>query len=138
MPAILASLLGRALPYLIVGATALGIFLYVQHLRKENADLRNVKAALSQELDQAEAVNRANLDALARYKAAAEKAIAALAAERDDAVREQAGLRALAGRIAASRGMAGQDAPAAPVLRDALAGLRTAAPLAARQEGSKP
>ena len=130
MPAILASLLGRALPYLIVGAAAIGIVLYVQHLRKANADLRDVKAALSQQLDQAQAVNRADLDALARYKAAAEKAIAALAAERDQAVREQAGLRALGGRIAASRGMAGRDAPIAPVLRDALAGLRGPQPSA--------
>ena len=124
MPAFLASLLGKALPYLLAGALAIGGYFYVERLKSRIVDLEGAKAALAQQLDQAEAVNRANLDALARYKAAAEKAIAALAAERDAAVKEQAGLRALAGGIAASKGIAGRDAPIAPVLRDALAGLR--------------
>ncbi len=129
MPAILASLLGRALPYPIVGAAAIGIFLYVQHLRKENADLRNVKAALETQLDQAQAVNAENVAALARLKAAGALALAAASAERDQAVKEKADLAALLGRIQASKDVAGRDAPAAPVLRDALAGLRaTSAP----------
>ena len=125
MPAILASLLGRALPYLIVGAAAIGIFLYVQHLRKENADLRDVKAALETQLDQAQAVNAENVAALARLKAAGALALAAASAERDQAVKEKAGLAALLGRIQASKDVAGRDAPAAPVLLDALAGLRS-------------
>ena len=127
MPAILMRVLGKALPYLAIGAAAIGAWLYIQHLRAELAGLASARAALSQQLDQADAVNRANLDALARYKAEAEKAAAALATERDAAVKEQAELRALAGRIAAGKGVAGRDAPIAPVLRDALAGLRRAA-----------
>lgn len=124
MPVFLMRVLGKALPYLAIGAAVIGAWLYIHHLRAELADLSSAKAALSQELDQAHAVNQANLDALARYKAEAEKAVAALALERDEAVKEQAGLRALAGRIAASKGIAGRDAPIAPVLLDALAGIR--------------
>ena len=128
MPAFLLPLLGRVLPYLVVGAAVIGAWLYIQHLRAQVVDLSSAKAVLSQQLDQAQAVNQANLDALARYKAEAEKAVAALAGERDEAIKEQAELRTLAGRIAASKGVTGRDAPIAPVLLDALAGLRGPAP----------
>ena len=124
MPAFLAAVLGKALPYLLAGAVVMGGWFYIQHLRSQLTDLSNAKAALSQQLDQAQAVNQANLDALARYKAEAEKAIAALADERDEAIRQQAELRTLAGRIAAQARAPGRDAPVAPVLLDALAGLR--------------
>lgn len=115
MTAILFKLLRPALPYLIVAAAILGAIIYVAMLRHElaAADQKNVVLA---------ADNQADLAAITAYKAQQAKWNAALSTLDARALASNAAAEHIVDGISAAP--AADDAPVAPVLAQALDGLR--------------
>ncbi len=115
MPAILLKFLGPAAPYLAIAAVFVGIGLYVVTLRHELTSANDKNIALEQ-------ANQANAAAIAAYKTAQANDAASLAALDAQTLKTSAAT----GRIMDSinGAPAGNDAPVAPVLTQALNSLR--------------
>ena len=115
MTAILLKLLRPALPYLLAAAVAVGLIVYVGSLRHHLAveNQKNVQLA---------ADNEADLAAIAAYKAQEAKYQSALATLDAQTRATDTSVDHIADTIAAAP--AAEDAPVAPVLLQALAGLR--------------
>ena len=115
MTAILLKLLRPALPYLLAAAVAVGLIVYV-------ASLRHHLAVESQKNVQLAADNEADLAAITAYKAQEAKYQSALATLDAQTRATDTSVDHIADTIAAAP--AAEDAPVAPVLVQALAGLR--------------
>ena len=115
MTAILLKLLRPALPYLLAAAVAAGLIVYV-------ASLRHHLAVESQKNIVLAADNEADLAAIAAYRAQEAKYQAALATLDAQTQASERSADHISDAIAAAP--ATEDAPVAPVLVQALAGLR--------------
>ncbi len=115
MTAILLKFLKPALPYLLAAAAALGMIFYI-------ASLRHHLAVESQKNILLAADNQADLAAIAAYKTQQAKYVSALAALDAQTQATNSSVDHITNTIAAAP--ATDDAPVAPVLAQALAGLR--------------
>lgn len=115
---------------------AIGIAIH--HAYAEKTRLTAMVAEQSKALDQLETTNQTMLESLDQYKADTARAISALVTERNSAVKEQAWLSGLAARLSTTARIVGQDGPLAPVLQEALAGLRESVANAEPTQLAKP
>jgi len=116
MPAILLKFLGPAAPYLAIAGALLGVVLYVFTLRHELTSANDKNIALEQ-------ANQANAAAIAAYKTEQANDAAALAALDAQTLKTSTATGSIMDSINAAP--AGNDAPVAPVLAQALSSLRS-------------
>ncbi len=126
---LIASLGGKLLLPIALLAAGGVVFLLVRHELDARAAAEANVAIETQQLDQAQAVNKANAAALAELKAESARELAALAADRAASRQRATRLQTIQKEIADAP--PSDDAPLAPVLRRALERLRGGAGAAA-------